>query len=137
MAQPVLHFMIVGQDDHPLFEADLVSRSDASGREVRVERAGGGRRQGLGAGATALPTTAGVLPLAARTAAYSSTPVVAEARRDRGPASPPPGLSRRWRPRLEDRRPPALPRPCSPARPPAPRPAPPNCRSARSTCITL
>lgn len=58
MAQPVLHFMIVGQDDHPLFEADLVSRSDASGREVRVERAGGGRRQGLGAGATALPSTA-------------------------------------------------------------------------------
>jgi hypothetical protein len=36
MTAPVLHFVVVGQDDHPIFETDLFSKSsDASGREVR------------------------------------------------------------------------------------------------------
>lgn len=38
MTAPVLHFMIVGQEDHPIFEADLISKSsDASGREERPQ----------------------------------------------------------------------------------------------------
>ncbi len=39
MAAPVLHFVVVGHDDHPIFETDLLSKStDASGREVRETR---------------------------------------------------------------------------------------------------
>ena len=39
MAQPVLYFLIVGAEDHPIFEADLTAKStDASGREVSRRR---------------------------------------------------------------------------------------------------
>ena len=40
MAQGVLQFVIVGQGDHPLFEADLAARAADAGKEVRLDTEG-------------------------------------------------------------------------------------------------
>ena len=55
-APPPLHFVIVGHEDHPIYEADLTAKSAeavASGKEVRGERAPRRARCGSGGGAQA------------------------------------------------------------------------------------
>lgn len=37
MAGSVLTFVIVGHDDHPIFEADLAARGEAVGRDDRAQ----------------------------------------------------------------------------------------------------